>query len=931
MAEPRIKQNKRISIILKYMPLFVIGIAVVFLFIKGFRPLVQAGEKDVYNPSENGAGFVSKSNELLSYLLTKVDESVEVTSLETLNKRYYALEFALPYEESERSYVETSDLRLVRIRPEYIDDDKLKRFYYNSRLPQLLQRQQEQLGETFFKIKTRGKSSVSDGKRTIEITSVQLIPSMFKVALEKSLWDGTIECVPNCLFTDSTTIYLSYGNMVLPIHQEKALRFGNNDVVFNAMMDEGILLTDSLKQVDYYDYYNKVWKKPEVHSLRFNMRENREGKVLGNINICYYKDSLFVSRNCGLLVVGNGKAEKHRAQNIIENDKPSVIPIADGMKILVYNQAFNRKYGEFTIHKHNPLLTLSKLVQSNIGTKRYYVSELQTDLFTQQLLRGLTRHISNRDSDHINKVLLTIDPLLSREFENEIKEYLSNLRAGISNDRNKPRSQTKEQYDMSVTIMDLSTGYVLASPFYTSLFDNNDLPDVLKMNTKNTSLIRRSVGSAFKPIVALASVMATPSLINLNTSSNSRYQGPSSWNEDPAYVNFFGRRTTAWARGSSYHWQGCDFKTFIGRSDDVFPVGLVTLAMSGRHADVNTKLLPIGEDNDFFEVREGLLRFKNMTKGRGADLVTYPFTSWLSYLYGLRLQEHEGDELVYSTSDIHVFDQLINNGTLDEERKSFGLQEISPDLTQLRLDRFLDGDDFRSRMVPWVLGQGDNMWNCIKIAEAWSRMIGKYNVSASFVQPDSTPSYHSLVHDHSLSSPLPLTNSGITQKNDVNNVWNKFLGIFKDAQSYKGDGGTLWHMYERVNELNTENGTKLTLFSKTGTPDAYARYEFPLLGGNNRYMDVGLYCFALVDSTALGNIMNNRRGNGIVCVVRITRSYECLKCSFDKQCDSCKKYWGVKSAHARDFFAEKEPRRLQKLYDMTRNYYYSNKKRSRSN
>lgn len=931
MAEPKIKQNKKISIFLRYMPLFVIGIAVVFLFIKGIRPLVQAGEKDVYNPSENGVGFVSKSNNLLSILLTKVDESIEVTSLETLNKRYYALEFALPYEESEKNYVETSDLRLVRIRPEFIDDDNLKRFYYNSRLPQLLQRQQEQLGETFFKIRTRGKSSVSDGKRTIEVTSVKLIPSMFKVALEKHLWDGTIECTPNCLFDDSTTIFLSYGNMVLPLHQEKALRFGNNDVVFNAMMDEGIFLTDSLKPVDYYDYYRKVWETPEVHSLRFNMRENRGGKVLGNINLCYYKDSLFVSRNCGLLIVGNGKAEKHRAQNIIENDKPSVVPIVDGMKILVYNQSFNRKYGEFTIYKHNPLLTLSRLVQSNMGIKRYYVSELQTDLFTQQLLRGLTRHISNRDSDHIKKVILTIDPLLSREFENDIKEYLSDLKKKIIGDPDRPRSQTKEQYDMSVTIMDMATGHVLASPFYTSLFDHNDFPDVLKMSTKNTSLIRRSVGSTFKPLVALTSVMATPSLINLNTSGNSRYQGPSDWNTSPTYVNFFGRRTTAWAKGNDEHWKGCDFKTFIGRSDDVFPVGLVTLAMSGRQVDINTKVLPIGEHNDFFEVRDSMLRFKNMARGRGADLVTYPFTSWLSYLYGIRLQEHDGDEMSYATSDIHVFDQLINNGILDEERKSFGLQEISPDLTQLRLDRFLDGDDFRSRMVPWVLGQGDNMWNCIKLAEAWSRMIGKYNVRASFVRTDSAPSYHSLVHNHSLVSPLPLTNSGICQESRANDVWNQFLSIFGEAQSYKGKGGTLWRMAERVEQLNTVNRTKLKLFSKTGTPDAYVRYEVPLLGGNNRYMDVGLYTFALVDSSSLDSIMSNKQGHGIVCVVRITRSYECRNCKFDKKCDACKTYWGIHSAHARDFFAGKDPDRLQKLYDMTTNYFYTNKKRSRPN
>lgn len=923
MAEPIIKERKKINGRLIYLPLIVIAFAIVLCVAKCARPLVQAGGKDVYNPSEGGLGFVSKANELLSVLLAEVDNSVSVTSLETLNKHYRALEFALPYEESGRVYVEASDLRLVRIRPEYIKDDNLKRFYYNSRLPQLLKQQQEQLGETYFKIKTHGLTAVSGGKRTIEVTAITLIPSMFKVALSHHIWDGTIECTPNCLFYDSTSIFLSYGNTVLPLHQEKSLRFGNNDVVFNAIMDEGVLLSDKQRPIDYYDYYKKVYETNEVHSLRLNMRENRGGDVLGKINICYFKDSIFVSRDCGLLIVGNGKAVKHRGQKIIGHDKPSVIPVEDGMKILVYNQAFNRKYGELTIHKRNPQLILSSLVQSSTGTSRYYISESQTDLFTQQLLRGLSRHIANRDSDHIEKVMLTIDPMLSREFENDIVEYLSTLRKTINSSDKKPQNQTREQYDMSVTIMDMATGHVLASPFYTTKFERSDFPDGLRMTTKNTSLIRRSVGSTFKPLVAMASVMATPSLINLNTKDNCRYHGPADWSKTPAYVNFFGHRTKAWAGGSSkFHWNGCDFQTFLGRSDDVFPVGLVSLAMSGRYANENTKVLPLGDDNDFFELgRDSLLHFKNIARGRGADLVTYPFTSWLSYLYSIRLQEQEGDEMNYTTSDIHVFDQLISNGQLDEERKGFGLQEVSPDQTQLRLDRFLDGDDFRIRMVPWVLGQGDNMWNCIKLAEAWCRMVGKYDVSASFVKTANQPSYHSLIHDHSTTSPMPLTNNGISNKNKVNETWNKFLNIFSEAQSYRGDGATLYPMSDKVKALNNHNGTALKLFSKTGTPDAYARYEYPLLGGNNRYMDVGMYTFALVDTTAYNKIMKNEHGKGIVCVIRITRSYECRKCTYEKQCKDCKSFWGVQSSHARSFFAAPETNRLQKLYDMTKNYY----------
>ena len=918
MAEPFIKDHDRLSLFLKYLPLILIITALVLLCGMGFKSLNKAGEKDFYDPSECGEGFVYKANELLCSLLAEIDDQTEAISLETLNKRYKALEFALPYNEVGRPYIEASDLRLVAIHPEYIKDEKLKRFYYNSRLPQLLQRQGEYLSETFFNIKTHSLPANQDKKRPIEITAIKLYPSMFKVALERHLWDGTIESSPNCLFEDSTSVYLSFGNTILPLHNDTTLSSGNNDIQFNAIMGEGIILSDKQEPVDYYTYYKKAWESAESHCIRINLREKRGGEILANIGISFSHDSIRISNNCGLQVIGNGKTEKHRAQVIIENDKPFNTHVDDGMKLLVYNTAFNRKYGEFTIHKHNPLQTLSSLVQSSMGTSRYYTSEYQTDLFTQQLLQGVARYLSKNDSNQTKHVTLTIDPLLSRELENDIKDYLAIVKSEI--DKNKPQIQHHEQYDMSVTVMDMETGNILASPFYTSQFDHQDFPDALRMATKNTALTRRSIGSTFKPLVALASVIASPSLISLNTSKNNRYTGPANWSKS-ACVKFFGHQANAWAisENQRVHWNGCDFKTFIGRSDDVFPVGLVALAMSGRQANVSTKVLPVGEDNDFFDTNDNdLLRFKQSRTGKGADLATYPFTSWLSHLYGIRIQEQADDEENYITNDIHIFDNLIDNDAINDESKSIGLQEMSPDLTQLRMDRFLDGENFKSLLVPWVLGQGDNMWNCIKVAEAWCRMVGKYNVKATLIKPSGKSEFRSLLQSD---SELPLTNIGKLSGDSINQVWNRFLDIFKDAQSFNGKGGTLFPMNNRVADLNKTTGDSLILFSKTGTPDAYTRYEVPLLGGNRRFLDVGMYTFALVRSDQYKAIKENKQGKGIVCVIRITRSYDCSKCSLDKKCAECEGYWGVKSSHARDFFSEGRTIRLQKLYDMTRRYY----------
>ena len=154
---------------------------------------------------------------------------------------------------------------------------------------------------------------------------------------------------------------------------------------------------------------------------------------------------------------------------------------------------------------------------------------------------------------------------------------------------------------MSVTIMDLHTGEVLASPFYTDLFDHADYPEALRMTIRNPSLSRRSIGSTFKPMVALAAVEASPTLLNMNTASPARYHAD--FKAKPATAQFFGRRTHPWAEKTKNHWGGCDFTTFLYRSDDVYPVALAALAMTGERVDgASVTRLPLSGSQNFFEV-----------------------------------------------------------------------------------------------------------------------------------------------------------------------------------------------------------------------------------------------------------------------------------------------------------------------------------------
>ena len=111
------------------------------------------------------------------------------------------------------------------------------------------------------------------------------------------------------------------------------------------------------------------------------------------------------------------------------------------------------------------------------------------------------------------------------------------------------------------------------------------------------------------------------------------------------------------------------------------------------------------------------------------------FTQNMRCLFHLPINETRTNPHDRRMTDIDLFGSLMEHfpDSLKEDDRCYGLQEVAPDQTQLRMDRFRTGEDFRGLLVSWILGQGDNMWNCIKLAEAWSRMINKRDIRASFI------------------------------------------------------------------------------------------------------------------------------------------------------------------------------------------------------
>lgn len=885
-------------------PILVIVLSVLLSGLKSHTQLGQQGRKDVYNPAECvDSGMVGGANRLLAeLLLDTLEEDLPVTDLQSLNKKYQALTFALPYGEEHKAVIEATDLRLVGIKAERIKSNSQRMFYYNSRLPQLIQSQKEQLAETYFHIYCRGLAyDKKEGKKPIKLTRIELVPSMFKVALTKDPWTGIIQGAQNCLFDEKTAVFLNYGNSILPLPKLHRADL-THSIRLQAVAEESALFTAQGHAIDYYDIYKSLFvgdEKKACANILLKTSADEKQSAAPYFTICCAHDSVYMRSALKIRVFSHTDTYEV-APKVRGNQGDAVFPLQDGMKIVAYS-ADDYKIAEFTLFAHDPTRTLSSLSMTNIGKERTTIPAEHTDLFTRQVIRGLARNMTN--TYNIDTVQLSLDPLLSKAFETELRDYLSVIRRQIGTPRHIRRET--ELYDISLTVMDMATGDVIASPFYSTRLD--EIPEALHISSRNPALTRRFVGSTFKPMVALASVLTNPSLMELDT------HGKYHMNEGGETATFFGRRTQSWAKKSASHWSGTRFTDFLSYSDDVYPVALAALAMSGAKVRSDVETLPVSGDNNYFKMhpRENILYFR-----RGDEVnfgpQNHPFNDWLTYLYAANYESDVNTDT--------IFRNLYSQNNLNHQERRFGLDEIIPDPTNLYLNRFLEGNNFRHMLPPWVLGQGDNQWSPVKLAEAWCRMLSKRNVVATFIHGSALPT--SLI-DGVEREPQKMTVFGPATKSQTNATWTKFLTSLNEAQSFASShNNTLLKMHSQVQTLNESGiGKRLLLFSKTGTPDVYDRYDIPLIGGNRRQIDIGMYCFGLMDSGQFENVKQDKPSRGIVAVLRITRTYECPQCSKGHgQCSRCAAFNGVSSTHARNFFAANE-RRLRKFYDMTSKYY----------
>ena len=83
--------------------------------------------------------------------------------------------------------------------------------------------------------------------------------------------------------------------------------------------------------------------------------------------------------------------------------------------------------------------------------------------------------------------------------------------------------------------------------------------------------------------------------------------------------------------------------------------------------------------------------------------------------------------------------------------------------------------------------------------------------------------------------------------------------------------------------------------------------------GGPRWLDVGLYCMALMPQSSYNAVKQGKEGSGIMCVVRVTRIVNKKHRNVTAQGNDN----GIQSSDARNFFSANLPL-LRKFYTMTK-------------
>ena len=863
--------------------------------------------KDNYQPEyKDGKGFIGKADSLFSELLVfeviiPKTERNKLNAVEQLNRRYPSLKFTLP-DEVEVGECIVSDIRLVGINEKYLDSIKnkyLKTWYYSSELPKIIKYQQNNKFKKFFDLKI----TTIDGIAKVE--HIKMIPSLYKIKFNSKPWIGTINGQSYGKIDTVNSLFIVYGSSILPVRRQAVL------LEQEVQSDYEITLIDNHmkhnnKDIDLYEYYWEHYEKqkPMDHLKRILIKIKVDDNKYKSFVLQVVKDSIrrvdniVIDLPSNLDIYCNTKkmsATTNPGQGEGSRKFYSFRFVENVVRLIVSDQGKDNKKAEFYLYRQNPMNMLSYSIETNKGKLRKQVDTLYTDNFTRQIIDIFNQKMDEKSP---NKINLSLDPYLAKTLENELGKYVHEI---LLKDKT---LHTSENIEMSISLINSATGEILAAPSYSTQKVNT----ALMLERKNPNTQRRFVGSCFKPLMTLATVLMYEPLLNMKLKTemwqkqqcNEKMIKDKNNKEKKIYydVTIMGHRVQGLSKDLCDQFKtNLDMTNFISKSNDIYPVILAMYAFTNP----NGKDIPVNYPSIYPNFQASLLKPDNENKNTFVNpdynIHNQRFARILDALYSVNSSDvKQNSQDMKNTPDIYVWRLYKQNGF--NETDSISFPDISPEYTNMYYGSWYN-ETYRGKVISWVLGQGDNSWSPLKLSEAWARMTTKYPVQLSFIK-NPQPKYQSLLPQEIQSKDNNVNALRWTTEKSVNDVWNTFLDIFKNAQKL---GELLPPTLSRAQSINQN----YIVLGKTGTPNEFhLSDDDPMSRPNNKEIkyDLGLYTLTLMTVNQYNRIKANRdnyvaQNSGITAVIRIVHTYktEYGSCLGSEKADK------IQSKHARNFIS----------------------------
>jgi len=811
--------------------------------------------KKYYAPnSKNGEGLIGITDKMLEDALRDVSD-IRPTNISQLNNFYKRLKFYIPVYDG--SYYNLDDIRLIDYKPANRKDSL---FYFNSSFYNAIESQKNNLSKKYFTIHIINKKE-QNGNNYRLINKINIDSMLFKTDLATESWEGTIRGNFDMLFDTLNSYFLIYGNTILPVCNNAQNASEKDPFIINVDVNSCTFKNAQGRDLNVFanseQYFNKTYIGPNRKALQFTFLErDNQGGV-----------ERFFTFHCDHNII---HLKLHRVNyDTIDYKKADLtvipgydIPFRRDTVISIYSPETHKLLSKFKLIRYNPFKNLSYTVYTNKGLQRFCVDTSFTDLFTQQVLSFLPG-IVEKNSGNID---LTLNPLLSKYLEHKMVLYMNSLK----NHKTVWKGSRGEHFEMSVCLMNAATGEVIAAPYATTV----RMSEEAKHEQRNFNFTRHFIGSTFKPLLTMACLGRYPELYDYRMQGGTANTQKLANMGNHSCVRVLGcpMRPGFATKGKTNQFVTMDQRNFFATSNDVYPVALSMIAtldnLEGiaRNCQNVTPYLNRNASPYYISFKENTMICQN-------GYINLAFTKIFDKLYGFTyLPESKVTGSILSNYDLLLWK---NNDLFSLERCKY----LSPDKTDMHFDLFgnpenlpydLSRENFRAEFVTWVLGQGLNEWNNVKLCEAYSRFFTRKKVDATFIrQQAAAPQGNDLSHEIAgiLANLNHRTSTLINIENNIEQSWSHMITNLMDAQR---QGSWLKIAQVSMDVVNRDSSIQelanhhpMHIVGKTGTPNLdTSKYERSVIQFLDKtiYQDRGMFAF-YITSHHVCEILQHRVNN----------------------------------------------------------------------